>query len=68
LKLCDDVRKTIKEISIPNAKERLAANPKAVLIDVREESEWANGHIKGSAHLGKGVLERDIETRYPDKS
>jgi rhodanese-related sulfurtransferase len=39
-----------------------------VLVDTREESEWNAGHVKGAVHLGKGIIERDIETRYPDKS
>ena len=46
----------------------MKANKKAILIDVREESEWAVGHAKEAIHLGKGVLERDLETKVPDKA
>ena len=49
-------------------RERLKANPSLVLLDVREESEWAAGHAVQASHLGKGILERDIEARHPDKS
>ena len=56
----------MKELTIEQARERLAANPKAVLVDVREEVEWQNGHARQAVHLGKGVLERDIEKLFPD--
>lgn len=68
LKLVNEARANIREITIPKARELLAANPQAVLLDVREESEWDKGHAKHAQHLGKGVLERDIEERFPDKS
>jgi len=51
---------------VEQARARLAANPRAVLLDVREESEWAAGHAAESQHLGKGILERDLERRFPD--
>ena len=66
LKIVNEVRPRITEITIAQARERLAANPNAVLIDVREESEWAAGHAAEARHLGKGVLERDIEKLFPD--
>ena len=50
------------------ARQRLAANPAAVLLDVREDCEWIAGHAKEAQHLGKGILERDIEHRFPDKN
>jgi rhodanese-related sulfurtransferase len=56
----------VKEISLLEARERLAKNPKAVLIDVREDKEWEQGHAAQAVHLGKGVLERDIEKMVPD--
>jgi rhodanese-related sulfurtransferase len=56
----------VKEITLEQARERLAQNPKAVLLDVREDSEWANGHPAEARHLGKGVLERDLEQLFPD--
>src|SRR5437867_9541537 len=68
LRLVNEARSCIKEITIEEARERLARNPGAVLLDVREDSEWAAGHADGAQHLGKGVLERDIETRFPQTS
>lgn len=56
----------MKEISIEEARARLAKNPKAILVDVREDSEWAGNHAAGAVHLGKGILERDIEKIIPD--
>ncbi len=66
LKLVNDARQRVKELTLEQARARLAQNPKAVLLDVREESEWAQSHAVQAAHLGKGVLERDLERRYPD--
>ena len=66
LKVVNEVRPRIKEISIDEARARLAQNPKAILIDVREDGEWAAGHAAEAQHLGKGVLERDIEKQFPD--
>ena len=66
LKLVDDAKSRVREITIDQLKERLAANPGLVLIDVREESEWAAGHAVQASPLGKGILERDLETRFPD--
>jgi rhodanese-related sulfurtransferase len=53
---------------LEQARERLAKNPKAVLLDVREDSEWQKSHAVEAKHLGKGVLERDIEKMFPDPS
>jgi rhodanese-related sulfurtransferase len=66
LKVVNDARPRVKEITIEQARERLVKSPKAVLLDVREDVEWQNGHAAEAAHLGKGILERDLETRYPD--
>jgi len=66
LKIVNEVRPKVKEITIEEARSRLAQNPKAVLVDVREDSEWQNGHAREAVHLGKGVLERDIEKMFPD--
>lgn len=63
-----DARKRIKEISAHELPGILKNNPKARLIDVREESEFAAGHVKNAEWIGKGVIERDIETRHPDKN
>ena len=66
LRLVDEVRPRIKEITLDQAKARLAANPSAILLDVREDSEWQAGHAREARHLGRGVLERDIEKLIPD--
>jgi rhodanese-related sulfurtransferase len=66
LKVVNEVRPRIKEITIEQARSRLAQNSGAILIDVREDAEWAAGHAAGAKHLGKGVLERDIEKLLPD--
>src|SRR5213594_2001347 len=66
LKLVNEVRPKIKEVTPDEARARLAQNPKAVLVDVREDSEWEKGHATQAVHLGKGVLERDIEEMFPD--
>jgi rhodanese-related sulfurtransferase len=66
LKLTDDARSRVREISIEQTQARLRQNPKAVLMDVREDSEWGAGHAAEAVHLGKGILERDLEKRYPD--
>src|SRR2546422_11691742 len=66
LKVVNEVRPKIKEITLEQAQERLAQNPRAVLLDVREDSEWQQGHAAQAVHLGRGVLERDIEKMVPD--
>jgi rhodanese-related sulfurtransferase len=66
LKLVNETRLKVTEISLAQARERLAKNPKAVLVDVREDAEWVQGHARGAVHLGKGILERDIEQAVPD--
>lgn len=68
LKLVQDVKKGIKECTIHDVKRRLDAGEKTILIDVREDSEWARGHLPGAIHLGRGIIERDIEQAFPDKS
>ena len=66
LKLVNDARKRVAELSVAEARARLAHNPKAVLLDVREDHEWQRGHASEAAHLGKGILERDLERKFPD--
>jgi rhodanese-related sulfurtransferase len=66
LKLVNEARPYVKEITLEQARERLAQNPKAVLMDVREDLEWSKQHADRAVHLGKGVLERDLETLFPD--
>ena len=66
LKVVNEVLPRITEITIDEARAHLERNPAAILIDVREDAEWAAGHAVEAQHLGKGVLERDIEKRFPD--
>ena len=61
-----EAKKNVDEISVAEARAKLAANPKAVLLDVREDHEWSAGHAVEAVHLGKGILERDLEKKYPD--
>jgi rhodanese-related sulfurtransferase len=68
LKIVQAAQPGVREITIDEARARLAANPNAVLLDVREDIEWAKGHAVEADHLGKGVLERDIEQMIPDPS
>jgi rhodanese-related sulfurtransferase len=66
LKVVNEVRPRVREVTLDEAWQRLAANPKAVLIDVREDHEWAAGHAVQAIHLGRGILERDIEKTIAD--
>jgi len=66
LKLVNNAKMRVHEITIEQARERLKQNPRAVLMDVREDREWQKGHAAEAVHLGKGILERDLENRYPD--
>ncbi len=68
LKLVNEAKKKIKETNVPDVKRRIDAGEKLLLVDVREDNEWANGHIPGAVHLGRGIIERDIEQRVPDTS
>ncbi len=66
LKLVNDAKSHIKEITIDEARARLAQNSEAVLLDVREDLEWQASHATEAKHLGKGILERDLEKTFPD--
>jgi rhodanese-related sulfurtransferase len=66
LALVNDAKKRVKETNVADVKRRIDAGEKFVLVDVREESEWAQGHLPGAIHLGKGIIERDVEQRVPD--
>jgi len=66
LQLVNDTKKRIRECSVADVKRKLDAGEKFHLVDVREESEWAAGHLPKAAHLGKGIIERDIEAKIPD--
>jgi len=66
LNLVNDAKKRINEISVAEARARLGANSQVVLLDVREDHEWQAGHAAEAVHLGKGILERDLEKLFPD--
>jgi rhodanese-related sulfurtransferase len=65
--LCEEVRSRIREIGIEAVRQKLAVGESFHLLDVREDHEWAKGRIPGSAHLGRGIIERDIENLIPDR-
>ena len=64
--MVNEVRPRIKELTPEQAQERLVLNPKTILLDVREDHEWQKGHARHAIHLGKGILERDLEKTIPD--
>jgi rhodanese-related sulfurtransferase len=66
LRIVEDARARVKETNVEEVKSRLDRGEKFLLVDVREESEFAKDHLPGAIHLGKGVIERDIESRVPD--
>ena len=66
LKIVDETRPRIKECTVQDVKQRLDRGETFHLIDVREDHEWANGHLPKATHLGKGIIERDIERTVPD--
>jgi rhodanese-related sulfurtransferase len=68
LKLVNDAKTRVKETNVQEVKKRLDAGEKLLLIDTREDNEWARGHLPGAVHLCKGILERDIEAAVPDKN
>ena len=66
LALVNEAKQRVKETNVPDVKRRMDAGEEFFLIDVREESEWARGHLPGAIHMGRGILERDIEQRVPE--
>lgn len=66
LKIVQDAKSRVKECTVDDVLKRKAAGEQFVFVDVREESEYAAGHAPGALHLGKGVIERDVETKIPD--
>jgi rhodanese-related sulfurtransferase len=66
LKLVNEAKKRVKETNVEDVKQRMDAGEKFLLVDVREDNEWANGHLPKAVHMGRGVIERDIETAVPD--
>jgi rhodanese-related sulfurtransferase len=67
LKIVEDAKSRVKQIDITAYKKTLAGGNNPVLVDVREDKEWDAGHAKGAVHIGKGVIERDIEGKVPEK-
>jgi rhodanese-related sulfurtransferase len=65
LKIVEDAKQRVKEVGVDDVKARLDRGEKFLLVDVREESEYAKDHLPGAIHLGKGIIERDIEERVP---
>ena len=68
LKLVQDAKARVKECTVDDVRRRRDAGDKFLLVDVREESEWSAGHAAGAVHMSKGTIERDIETKVPDKA
>src|SRR5450755_4139274 len=68
LKIVEDTRKRVREVTVDEVKGKLDRGENFLLVDVREESEYAADHLPGAIHLGKGIIERDIEERVPDQN
>ena len=68
LKVVNDAKSRIREVTVDETRERMQSNNEVRLIDVREDNEWQAGRAVGSIHLGKGIIERDIESEVPDKA
>ena len=68
LKLVDDAKSRVKQIDITGYKKMVETGEGHLLVDTREESEWANGHVAGAVHMSRGIIERDIEAKVPDKA
>ncbi len=68
LAIVNDARSRVRECSVADVKDRLARRDRFMLVDVREDHEWQAGHLPGAVHIGKGIIERDIETKVPDTS
>jgi rhodanese-related sulfurtransferase len=65
LKLVNDAKTRVKETNVAGVKRRMEAGEKFLLVDVREDNEWSKGHLPGAVHMGRGVIERDIEKSVP---
>ena len=68
LEIVNDAKKRVREVSVDDVKEKMDGGENFVLVDVREESEFAKDHLPGAVAMGKGIIERDIETKVPDLS
>lgn len=67
LKICEEAKKKVKETTVEDVFKRLSNGDKFHFVDVREDNEWNEGRAKGAKHIGKGIIERDIEALIPDK-
>ena len=65
LKLVNEAKARVKETNVADVQRRIDGGEKFLLVDVREDNEWAQGHVPGAVHLGRGIIERDIEARVP---
>ncbi|HEY8714882.1 MAG TPA: rhodanese-like domain-containing protein [Candidatus Acidoferrum sp.] len=65
LKLVNEAKARVKETNVADVKRRVDGGEKLQLVDVREDNEWVQGHVPGAIHLGRGIIERDIETKVP---
>ncbi len=68
LALVNDAKSRVKQIDVEGYKKRVSAGERHVRVDTRDESEWGAGHVAGAMHMSKGIIERDIETKVPDRS
>lgn len=68
LKIVDDAKSRVKQTDVPTVLARVKKGEKLLLVDTREDNEWTKGRIAGAIHLGKGVIERDVEAMIPDKN
>ena len=68
LKLVNEAKTRVKETNVSDVQRRMGSGEKFLLVDVREDNEWEKGHVPGAVHLGRGVIERDIETQVPETS
>jgi rhodanese-related sulfurtransferase len=68
LAIVNDAKSRVKEVTVAETLARMKTNPKAMLLDVREDTEWSAGHAAAAKHMGKGIIERDIDAAVPDKS
>ena len=68
LKLVREAKSRIREVSVEETRTRISADEAVRLIDVREDNEWEAGHAQGAHHMGRGIIERDIEQLVPDKA
>jgi rhodanese-related sulfurtransferase len=66
LRLVNDAKTRVKETNVADVKRRLDSGEAFLLVDVREDNEWAKGHLPGAVHMGRGVIERDVETSVPE--